>query len=81
MQFRYELSNIFSFASWQLFVAIAALPSLVCGLCLTYFPESPKFLLEIGEADEALDILKAIFQSNTGRDVSEYPVSQKLEHF
>lgn len=30
--------------------------------------------MECGETDAALDVLKDIFHSNTGRDRSEYPV-------
>lgn len=62
------------FKSWNLFVAISALPSLIIGLSLLRFPESPKFLLEVGEPDMALDILKNIFVLNTGKPGSEFPV-------
>lgn len=45
---------------------------------LVFFPESPKFLIECGEADEALDILKNIYQQNTGNNAEEYPVRFEL---
>lgn len=79
LQFRYELSSNYYFTNWQLFVAVSAIPSVILGLLLTYFPESPKFLLEVGEPDAALDILKKIFVKNTGKDVSEYPVESLRE--
>lgn len=65
----------FKFASWNLFVAACSVPSILIGLWLIFFPESPKFLLECGEADEALDVLRDMFVSNTGEDSSKYPVS------
>lgn len=74
LDFRYE-SNGFLFSSWNLFVAVCALPSLAIGCWLFAFPESPKFLIECGESDAALEILKDIFASNTGKNREEYPVS------
>lgn len=79
MKFRYEPLPHLYFTSWQLFVAVSSLPSIALGLVLIYFPESPKFLLEIGEPDEALEILKDIFHQNTGKDVAEYPVESLRE--
>lgn len=92
----------FLFHSWNLFVAICAIPRCVCvchrnlspshrirtkdflpfsslmlGLWLFFFPESPKFLIECGETEEALDILRDMYEENTGRDRSEYPVGLK----
>lgn len=55
-------------------MAISSLPSIVIGLTLIYFPESPKFLIEVGEPEAALNILKEIFVSNTGCPGEEYPV-------
>lgn len=74
LDFKY-IQGKFFFGSWNLFVAVCALPSILIGLWLFFFPESPKFLIECGESEAALDVLKDIFQSNTGRDRSEYPVS------
>lgn len=74
LEFRYE-DESFRFASWNLFVAICALPSLILGVWLFAFPESPKFLLECGESEIALDILKDIYVMNTGEPRSSYPVS------
>lgn len=56
-------------------MAACAIPSICIGLWLFFFPESPKFLLECGEADEALDVLRDMYASNTGDDGANYPVS------
>lgn len=74
MNFAFEAPG-FKFASWNLFVAACAMPSLFIGLWLFFFPESPKFLLECGEADAALEVLRDMYVSNTGEDSSSYPVS------
>lgn len=67
-------SGNFFFHSWNLFVAICAIPSIILGIWLIAFPESPKFLLEQGEPEKALEILVHIFEKNTGRHKDEYSV-------
>ncbi|XP_076294067.1 synaptic vesicle glycoprotein 2B isoform X1 [Lasioglossum baleicum] len=73
MDFMY-VSDAFYFKSWNLFVALCALPSLMLGLWLFAFPESPKFLLECGETDAALEVFKWIYSQNTGESPDSYPV-------
>lgn len=53
---------------------ICALPSLVIGILLFFFPESPKYLLEVGESEWALDVLTGIYQMNTGRQKRDFPI-------
>uniref|UniRef100_A0A336M5U0 CSON011276 protein n=1 Tax=Culicoides sonorensis TaxID=179676 RepID=A0A336M5U0_CULSO len=60
--------------SWNIFVLIGSLPSVLIGLLLIWFPESPKFLVEVGEPDKALDILKKIYELNTGNSAADFPV-------
>lgn len=74
MNFEYIATN-FKFASWNLFVACCAIPSILIGLWLFFFPESPKFLLECGEPDEALEVLRNMYASNTGESAGTFPVS------
>ncbi|CAG2062530.1 unnamed protein product [Timema podura] len=62
-----------SFNSWRIFVVCCAIPSLMGGiivyLCL---PESPKFLMNQGKKEEALNILRHVFVVNTGKDPGDY---------
>ena len=69
----------FRFGSWNLFVAICALPSLMLGFWLFFFPESPKFLLECGEQDAALEVLKDMYVANTGNGKIDYPIKSLKE--
>lgn len=69
----------FKFHSWNLFVAICALPSLMIGCWLFFFPESPKFLIEVGDTDEALEVLKDMYHKNTGKNRDEYPIKSLKE--
>lgn len=77
LQFEWVIGSLgitWVFSSWQLFVAVCALPSLVLGLSLFMFPESPKFLVECGETELALEIIKDIYEKNSQRDRAEYPI-------
>ncbi|XP_075147400.1 synaptic vesicle glycoprotein 2C-like isoform X2 [Haematobia irritans] len=71
--------GIFFYHSWNLFVAICAIPSLLLGLWLIAFPESPKFLLEHGESEKALNILAHMFMKNTGHKTEDYPCRSLIE--
>lgn len=67
-------SGSFSYDSWNWFVAACGVPSLLLGFWLFYFPESPKFMMECGDYDDALKCLKGIYRQNTGDDPDNYPV-------
>lgn len=54
--------------------------SLLLGCWLFFFPESPKFLIECGETEEALEILRQMYQENTGNVRNEYPVSNRVDN-
>lgn len=68
----------FSYDSWNWFVAACGVPSLLLGFWLFYFPESPKFMMECGDYDEALKVLQDIYTINTGDDRDNYPVRSNL---
>ncbi|XP_052865707.1 synaptic vesicle glycoprotein 2B-like [Anopheles cruzii] len=50
---------------WRLFLVVCGLPSLVCGLALLYFPESPKFLFSREKEQETLSIVHKMYLWNT----------------
>uniref|UniRef100_A0A182R8G8 Major facilitator superfamily (MFS) profile domain-containing protein n=1 Tax=Anopheles funestus TaxID=62324 RepID=A0A182R8G8_ANOFN len=51
---------------WRLFIVVCGLPSLVCGIALLYFPESPKFLFSRGHEQETIVIVHKMYRWNTG---------------
>lgn len=73
-------SGEFSYDSWNWFVAACGVPSLMLGFWLFSFPESPKFMMECGDYDDALNVLKSIYKQNTGDDPDNYPVSETLSY-
>lgn len=63
--------------SWQTFLLIAAMPSLISGLAVCFLPESPKFLMSRGNNHEAMEVFQRIHRINFGSNI-EYPVSEHL---
>ncbi|XP_017030530.1 synaptic vesicle glycoprotein 2B [Drosophila kikkawai] len=63
-----------SLSSWQVFVAITALPSLLSFLLFFFFPESPKFLMSKGRNQEAMDAFKFMFHLNTRKPKDSFPI-------
>lgn len=72
------LSNwlmLFAVHSWQVFVAVSALPSILSCMLFPFFPESPKFLMSKGRNAEALEAFRFIYALNTRKPRSAFPVS------
>lgn len=74
-------SGWFSYDSWNWFVAACGIPSLMLGFWLFTFPESPKFMMEVGDYDDALKALQIVYHQNTGDDPENYPVSYYFHIF
>ncbi|XP_075581722.1 synaptic vesicle glycoprotein 2C-like [Pelecanus crispus] len=60
----FSMGSAYQFHSWRVFVIICALPCVSSVVALTFMPESPRFLLEVGKHDEAWMILKQIHDTN-----------------
>ncbi|EDW43767.1 GM19005 [Drosophila sechellia] len=60
--------------SWQFFVAITALPSLLSFVLFFFFPESPKFLMSKGRNREALDAFKFMYHLNSRKPKDSFPI-------
>ncbi|XP_024136534.1 synaptic vesicle glycoprotein 2B [Oryzias melastigma] len=56
------------FQSWRLFVVLCSIPSLSSALIFKLLmPESPKFLMEVGEEAEAIRVFRKMFDLNNRR--------------
>ncbi|XP_043589962.1 synaptic vesicle 2-related protein-like [Bombus pyrosoma] len=69
----------FVYNSWRLFLSVCGIPILIGVICLSLFPESPKFLMSQGHTEDALKVFKMIYSINTGKSAEEYPI-QYLEN-
>lgn len=67
-------NEYFLFKSWNLFVVVCSLPSIIVSCLLMGLPESPKFLLTQGKHDETIDCLKFVHRWNNKSD-GIFPVS------
>ncbi|KAH8246065.1 hypothetical protein KR026_004157 [Drosophila bipectinata] len=63
-----------SLTSWQVFVAITALPSFFSSILFFFFPESPKFLMSKGRNDEAMAAFQFIYHLNTRKPKDSFPI-------
>ncbi|XP_050349591.1 putative transporter svop-1 [Nymphalis io] len=61
--------------SWRVLTAMYVAPLILAALWLTQAKESPKFLMTKGEDKKALDVLKHIYASNSGRPKENYCVT------
>nr|CAD7264020.1 unnamed protein product [Timema shepardi] len=61
------------YSSWRVYVLVCAMPSLLAAFLMTFFLESPKFLMAIGRNEQAIDVLRSVYRINTGRDAQTYP--------
>uniref|UniRef100_A0A182MDT7 Major facilitator superfamily (MFS) profile domain-containing protein n=1 Tax=Anopheles culicifacies TaxID=139723 RepID=A0A182MDT7_9DIPT len=64
---------------WRLFMVVCGLPSLVCGIALLYFPESPKFLFSRGLEQETIEIVQKMYRWNTGGKGPKLELSSLLQ--
>ncbi|XP_032482767.1 synaptic vesicle glycoprotein 2C isoform X2 [Phocoena sinus] len=60
----FNMGSAYEFHSWRVFIIVCALPCVCSVVALTFMPESPRFLLEVGKHDEAWMILKLIHDTN-----------------
>lgn len=65
--------------SWNFFILICAVPSIICSIGHCFLPESPKFLMTVGRNEEALKILQTVYSCNTGMKPETYPVKSLID--
>lgn len=68
-------SDILVLRSWNVFILLTAIPSFMAGLMYILLPESPKFLMTVGNNEKALKTFKQIYKCNKGRSSKcDYPI-------
>ncbi|XP_078456265.1 synaptic vesicle glycoprotein 2C-like isoform X3 [Lampetra planeri] len=60
----FSMGSAYQFHSWRVFVIVCALPAVSAVVALTFMPESPRFLLQMGKHDEAWMVLKQVHDTN-----------------
>ncbi|CAG9793359.1 unnamed protein product [Diatraea saccharalis] len=69
------IEGYFVLHSWNIYLYVCSLCSLIAAISYYYLPESPKYLLSHGQENEALEVLKDIYSSNTRENRNSFPVS------
>lgn len=74
-----------TYKPWRLFMIICGLPGFLASIALLFFPESPKFVLGLGDQSQTITILKQINRWNNGKktefDVFEiYEEAESIEN-
>lgn len=76
LDIQYPLFGGVVFTSWRLYLALLAVPNLITNFLLRRLPETPKFVLNGGNEQETLQILRSIYAVNNKKKKEEYPVSK-----
>ncbi|XP_022908737.2 synaptic vesicle glycoprotein 2B-like [Onthophagus taurus] len=64
----------FNLHSWNFFILICTLPSLISTIGHSFLPESPKFLMTSGKNEVALKVFQQIYSMNTGKSTEKFPI-------
>ncbi|KAI0209926.1 Synaptic vesicle glycoprotein 2C [Lamellibrachia satsuma] len=60
----------FVYNSWRIYLALCTLPSLTSALMFVLMPESPKFLMQKGEEQRAMEVFQRMYRGNKPRHSS-----------
>ncbi|XP_023037870.2 4-hydroxybenzoate transporter PcaK-like [Drosophila willistoni] len=69
----------FSYASWQLFLTLGTLPSIIVAIVFGFMPESPKFDIHHGKNARAINTLKKIqfLNGKRGQDLPDITIHKE----
>ncbi|XP_051776757.1 synaptic vesicle glycoprotein 2C isoform X1 [Erpetoichthys calabaricus] len=71
---RFQLGNL-NFESWRVFVGLCSIPSLSSGLLFGFvMPESPKYLMEVGNETVAIHVFHKMFVCNHRGSIKKFPI-------
>ncbi|KAL7045032.1 hypothetical protein ACKWTF_002134 [Chironomus riparius] len=78
-EWRIELYEGYQFRPWRLLILLYSIFGIAGGILLLFLKESPKYLLSVRKDEEALEVIKWIYRTNTGKsDDNDFNV-HKLE--
>lgn len=65
--------------AWNLLILASSVASILCVINFYFLPESPKFLMSIGNNEEALEVFKKVYSYNSGKSPESYPIKYLIE--
>ncbi|XP_018562409.1 synaptic vesicle glycoprotein 2B-like [Anoplophora glabripennis] len=73
------LNGYIKLHSWNVYLLICGLPAFYSGIAFLFLPESPKFLMTIGENEKALTVFQKVYSINTGKPADSFPIKQLVD--
>ncbi|EEZ98360.2 hypothetical protein TcasGA2_TC000817 [Tribolium castaneum] len=67
------------FHSWNIYLFICGFPALFSTVIFIFMPESPKFLMTVGQNDKALKVFQKIYSVNSRNPPETYPIRQLVD--
>lgn len=71
--------NTFQIHTWNIFILLSGLPSLISSVCHYFLPESPKFLMTCGENEKALKVFQLVYSMNSGKPKNTFPIKKLVD--
>ncbi|KAJ8928318.1 hypothetical protein NQ314_019130 [Rhamnusium bicolor] len=71
--------QVSEFHPWNVFLFICGLAPFYAGLVFFFLPESPKFLMTIGENEKALKVFQKVYGINTGKSPESFPIKKLVD--
>ncbi|XP_063548029.1 solute carrier family 22 member 13-like [Cydia strobilella] len=65
--------------SWRTMQVVFSLPCVLCGICLLFMQESPKYALASGDEEWSMRILETFYRVNNGKRAEEFGVKGLLK--
>ncbi|CAH1637089.1 unnamed protein product [Spodoptera littoralis] len=78
LEFSVPLPLLTTYRPWRLLILLMTVPLGIGSVMMCFLHESPKFLANLGETDNALEVLKSIHKTNNGKH-SVYPVKSLMK--
>ncbi|XP_057325965.1 synaptic vesicle glycoprotein 2B-like [Microplitis mediator] len=69
-------ATYFFFNPWNLYILICALVAFFTAFCLTFLPETPKYLDETGQYTQLMHVFCQMYRQNTGKSDKKYRVKK-----
>lgn len=70
------ITKTYIITGWRLHMLINLIPGMISLLLMRKLPESPKYLVSANRNEECLQVLRDMYEKNTGKSRFSFPVQQ-----
>jgi VNT family MFS transporter (synaptic vesicle glycoprotein 2) len=72
-------NNSLEFHSWNIYLLLSGIAPIISAIIFLFMPESPKFLMTVGQNDKALRVFQKVYSVNTGNGIHTYPIKELVD--